>query len=105
MFYPESDHMKRRVQLGKPLDASSLKQGRAIIRRITGQWGNKPLSQLKVEEVGKFLFALDRSGSYKRSFICVMKELYREAYWYGCDIPVRSLREEQRKATSSLRKN
>jgi integrase len=90
MFYPESDHMKRRIQLGKPLEPNSLKQGRAIIRRITGQWGNIPLSQLKVEEVGKFLFALNRSGSYKRSFICVMKELYREAYWYGCDIPVPS---------------
>jgi integrase len=90
MFFPESDHMKRRIQLGKPLDPSSLKQGRAIMRRIIGQWGNKTLSQLKVEDVGKFLFALDRSGSYKQSFISAIKEMYREAYWYGCDIPVPS---------------
>jgi hypothetical protein len=33
---------------------------------------------------------LARSGSYKRTFICKMRELYREAYWYGCDIPVSS---------------
>jgi integrase len=90
MYFPESDHMKRRVQLGKPLEPNSLKQGRAIMRRIIGQWGDKTLSQLKVEEVGKFLFALNRSGSYKRSFICAMKEMYREAYWYGCDIPIPS---------------
>jgi hypothetical protein len=69
MFFPESDHMKRRNQLGKPLDPNSLKEGRALMRRIIGQWGNKPLSQLKVEEVGKFLFALNRSGSYKQNFI------------------------------------
>jgi hypothetical protein len=60
------------------------------MRRIIGQWGDKPLSQLKVEEAGKFLFALDRSGRYKRSFICAMKKMYREAYWYDCDIPVPS---------------
>jgi integrase len=90
MFFPESDHMKRRNQLGKPLDPNSLKEGRAIMRRIIEQWGNKPLSQLKVEEVGKFLFALNRSGSYKQNFISKVKEMYREAYWYGCDIPVPS---------------
>jgi integrase len=90
MFFPESDHMKRRIQLGKPLDDNSMKEGRAIMRRIIEQWGNKPLSQLKVEEVGKFLFALNRSGSYKQNFISKVKEMYREAYWYGCDIPIPS---------------
>jgi integrase len=90
MFFPESDHMKRRIQLGKPLDPNSLEEGRAIMRRIIGQWGNKPLSQLKVEEVGKFLFALNRSGSYKQNFISKIKEMYREAYWHGCNIPIPS---------------
>jgi hypothetical protein len=33
MFDPESDHMKRRIQLGKPLDPSSMKEGRAIIEK------------------------------------------------------------------------
>jgi hypothetical protein len=88
MFFPESDHMKRRLQLGKPPDPNSLKEGRAIMRRIIEQWGNKPLSQLKVEEAGKFLFALNRSGTYKQNFIFKVKEMYREAYWYGCDIPI-----------------
>jgi integrase len=90
MFYPESEHMKRRNQLGKPLDDNSMKEGRAIMRRIIEQWGNKPLARLKVEEVGKFLFALNRSGSYKQNFISKVKEMYREAYWHGCDIPIPS---------------
>jgi hypothetical protein len=90
MFFPESDHMKRRIQLGKPLDPNSMEQGRAIMRKIIEQWGNKPLSLLKVEEVGNYLFSLNRSGSYKQSFTSKVKELYREAYWYGCDIPVPS---------------
>jgi hypothetical protein len=90
MVFPESDHMNRRIQLGKPLDPNTMQEGRAIMRKVIEQWGNKPLSRLTVEEVGKYLFALDRSGSYKRTFICKMRELYREAYWYGCDIPVPS---------------
>jgi integrase len=90
MFYPESDHMKRRLQLGKPLDSHSMSEGWAIMRKVIEQWGEKPLSRLKVEEVGNYLFNLDRSGSYKQGFISKVKEMYREAYWYGCDIPVPS---------------
>jgi hypothetical protein len=37
MFDPESDHMKRRIQLGKPLDPSSMKEGRVIMKRIIEQ--------------------------------------------------------------------
>jgi integrase len=90
MFFPESDHMKRRIQSGKPLDPNTMQEGRAIMRRVIEQWGNKPLFRLTVEEVGKYLFALDRSGSYKRTFLCKMRELYREAYWHGCNIPIPS---------------
>jgi integrase len=87
MFFPESDHMKRRVQLGKPLDPGSMEEGRAIMKRIVEQWGEKPIALLKVEDIVKYLFDLKRSGSYKRNLICKVKEMYREAYWYGCDIP------------------
>jgi calcineurin-like phosphoesterase family protein/integrase len=90
MFFPGSGHMKRRIQLGKPLDPHSMEEGRAIMKKVIGQWGDKPLSSLKVEEVGQYLFALERSGSYKHNFICKVKEMYREAYWYGCDIPAPS---------------
>ncbi|MDR2602043.1 MAG: site-specific integrase [Spirochaetaceae bacterium] len=87
MFFPESDHMKRRVQLGKPLDPNSMQEGRAIMKKVIDQWGDKPLSGLTVKEVGKYLFDLKRSGSHKQDFISKVKEMYREAYWHGCDIP------------------
>jgi uncharacterized protein YlxP (DUF503 family) len=45
--------MKRRIRPGKPLEPNSLKEGRAIMRRIIEQWGNKPLSRLTAGEVGK----------------------------------------------------
>jgi integrase len=87
MFFPESDHMKRRVQLGKPLDPNSMQEGQAIMKKVIDQWGEKPLSGLTVKEVGKYLFDLKRSGSHKQDFISKVKEMYREAYWHGCDIP------------------
>jgi integrase len=90
MFYPGSDHMKRRVQLGKPLDPNSMQEGRAIMKKVIDQWGEKPLSSLTVKEVGKYLFDLKRSGSHKQDFISKVKEMYREAYWHGCDIPTPS---------------
>jgi integrase len=90
MFVPGSGHMKRRIQLGKPLDPHTMEEGRAVMRKIMDLWGDRPLAQLKVEDVGTYLFALDRSGSYKQNFIFKLKELYREAYWYGCDIPTPS---------------
>jgi integrase len=64
-----------------------MEEGRAIIKKVIDQWGEKPLSSLTVEEVGKYLFALGRSGSYKQNFVSKVKKMYREAYWYGCDIP------------------
>ncbi|MDR0707503.1 MAG: hypothetical protein LBF60_06485 [Treponema sp.] len=60
--------MNRCIQLGKPFDPNTMQEGRAIIRKVTEQWGNEPLSRLTVEEIGKYLFSLDRSGNYKRTF-------------------------------------
>jgi hypothetical protein len=87
MFFPESGHMKWRVQLGKPLDPNSMQEGRAIMKKVIEQWGEKPLSGLTVKEVGKYLFDLKRSGSHKQDFISKVKEMYREAYWHRCNIP------------------
>jgi hypothetical protein len=36
MFFPESKHMKRRIQLGKSLDLNSLKEGRE--RKEQASW-------------------------------------------------------------------
>jgi hypothetical protein len=39
MYFPESDHMKRRIRSGETLDAHSMAEGRAVMRSIVKQWG------------------------------------------------------------------
>jgi hypothetical protein len=100
--------MKRRIQPGKLPEPNSLKEGRAIMRRIIEQWRNKPLSRLTVEEVGKYLFTLDRSEGLKQNFIGKQREMYREATGTGVIFPSPHspcLRRSQRKGTSLRRKN
>jgi integrase len=65
-------------------------EGRAVMRSIVNQWGERSIALLKVEEILMYVSGLERSGSYKRNFMCKVKELYREACWYGCNIPVPS---------------
>jgi integrase len=90
MYFPESDHMKRRIRSGKPLDAHSMKEGRTAMRTIIMLWGDKPIASLKAEEIVQYLSGLNRSGSYKSNFISRVKEVYREASRYGGDIPTPS---------------
>jgi integrase len=90
MYFPESDHMKRRIRSGKPLDAHSMNEGRTFMRTIIMLWGDKPIASLKAEEIVQYLSDRNRSGSYKRNFISMVKEVYREACWYGGAIPIPS---------------
>jgi integrase len=88
MFIPGSDHMKRRIQLGKPLDIHSMKEARGKIVIILARWGERTLESLTVEEVGNYLFAEEKSGSWKRAFLNALRETYREAAWHGCVVPI-----------------
>jgi hypothetical protein len=88
MFIPGSGHMKRRIQLGKPLERSSINEARNKIRRILELWGDRTLESLTVEEVGKYLFSVEKSGSWKLLFLANLKEVYTEAPWYGCTLPL-----------------
>jgi integrase len=38
--------------------------------------------------VGTYLFSLEKSGSWKILFVNNLKEVYAEAAWHGCNIPV-----------------
>jgi hypothetical protein len=63
MFFPESDHMKRRIQLGKPLDDNSMKEGRAIMRRIIDQWGrHSTVNKLRDRQLPKGMIKRKREG-------------------------------------------
>jgi integrase len=88
MFIPGSDHMKRRIQLGRPLDLRTMAEARYKMAIITELWGERTLESLTVEEVGNYLFSLEKSGSWKILFVNNLKEVYAEAAWHGCRIPV-----------------
>jgi hypothetical protein len=51
MCFLESDHMKRRIRAGKPLDAHSMNEGRTVMRNIVILWRDKPIASLKVEKI------------------------------------------------------
>jgi integrase len=88
MFIPGSDHMKRRVQLGRPLDLRTMAEARHKMKIMLDVWGERTLESLTVEEVGNYLFALEKSGSWKIMFVNYLKEVYAEAAWHGCKIMV-----------------
>jgi integrase len=88
MYIPGSAHMKRRIQLGKPLDLHTLQEARFKIGLILRKWGERTLESLTVKEVGNYLFDTERSGSWKRAFLVNLKEIYREAPWYGCSVQI-----------------
>jgi hypothetical protein len=87
MFIPGSNHMKRRIQLGRPLDLRTMAEARYKMKIMTALWGERSLESLTVEEVGNYLFSLDKSGSWKILFVNNLKEVYAEAAWHGCKIP------------------
>jgi integrase len=88
MYIPNSDHMKRRIQLGKPLDSHTMQDARLKIDLILKEWGERTIESLTVEEVGNYLFAIERSGSWKRAFLNNLREIYREAQWHKCSVPI-----------------
>jgi integrase len=82
MFIPGSDHIERRKQLGKSIEAETLDENRRFIRLIIGQWGERRLETIEADEVSEFLFRIKRSGSWKNSYLQVFGEIYKEAAWY-----------------------
>jgi hypothetical protein len=86
MYIPGGPHMSRRDQLGKPLTLSSMMEARVKIRLIIDNWGEKTIQSLTVEEVGNYLFSKKKSGSWKRNFLKVLREIYSESVWYGVKI-------------------
>ncbi len=88
MYLPESDHLKRRVQLGRPIEERTMHDARSYLDQIIEKWGACSLAEIKVPEVGNYLFSLDRSASWKNRYISIFKEIYDEAAWQGFNIQV-----------------
>ena len=86
MFLTGSEHMSRRLQLGLSVSPETLHISRGYIERIIEKWGNYDILTLNPKEIMHYLFTVDRSGSWKNSYLSVFAEIFQEAIWFDCNI-------------------
>lgn len=84
MFLPKSDHLKRRIQLGKSIDIKTIIGYRSYIEAIIKKWGDYLVEKITAKEILEYLFKVERSGSWKNSYIYTFNEIFNEALWYDC---------------------
>ena len=84
MFILDSAHLKRRTQLGKSIDLKTIIGYRSYIKEIIQVWGDCEIEDIQAKEILEYLFKIDRSGSWKNSYIYVFNEIFNEATWYNC---------------------
>ena len=86
MFFPNSPHVQRRRQLKKSVSTEALTIGRLFMNHIISVWGNRPLRSLELDEIMNYLFSVERSGSWKNSYIGALAEIYQEGQFLGCKV-------------------
>jgi len=86
MFIPGSQHLQRRKQLKKSTSHEVITAGRRYMKHIVKVWGGRMLRSLELNEVMNYLFAVERSGSWKNAYISALNEIYQEGQFLGCKI-------------------
>jgi len=86
MYLPDSQHIQRRKQLSKPISLESINVGRTFMNHIVTTWGDRMLGSLELDEVMNHLFSVQRSGSWKNTYITALKEIYQEGMFLGCKV-------------------
>jgi len=86
MFVPGSEHVNRRQQLKKSVSPEALSNNRVFMRHIIGTWGERMLRTLELDEVMEYLFAVERSASWKNQYIAALNEIYQEGQFMGCKV-------------------
>jgi len=59
---------------------------RRFMRHIMETWGSRMLRTLELNEVMGYLFAAQRSASWKNQYIYALNEIYQEGQFLGCKI-------------------
>ena len=86
MFFPDSQHVMRRKQLRKSISDESMNVGRVFMNHINAVWGDRMLRSLELDEVMNYLFTVERSGSWKNTYISALNEIYQEGQFLGCKV-------------------
>ena len=86
MYLPGSEHVSRREQLGRSVVRETLHEARIFTDHIIKRWGSYRLDEITVSEVGNYLMALPRSGSWKNRYVSIFREIFDEAAWYNVKV-------------------
>lgn len=86
MFLIGSEHVSRREQFGLSVSKETMQISRGYILKIIEQWGEYNIDTLAPKEILQYLFKIERSGSWKNSYLSVFNEIFQEAVWYNCTV-------------------
>lgn len=85
MFLTGSEHVSLREQFGLSISQETLRISRGYITQIIEKWGDYYIDSLEPREILHYLFKVERSGSWKNSYIG-FSEIFQESLWFGCNI-------------------
>lgn len=83
MYLPGTAHVNRRSQLGRSIKTNTMTENRRYIGHIIANFGEIDIRDLKVVDVGNFLFEQKKSFSWKNQFLEIFTEIFAEANWNG----------------------
>jgi hypothetical protein len=86
MYIPNTEHFQRRKQYGKSVKIDTLIERRRYLDQIIKLFGQRDILTLPVSEIQKTVLNIERSGSWKNSFLEVFGEIYDEALWQGISV-------------------
>lgn len=86
MYIPGSKHYLRRQQMGMSVELDLLLDSKRYLNYILGDFGEISIYDITVQKVMDKLWSIEKSSSWKNSYLKVLKEIYTEASWQG--IPV-----------------
>jgi hypothetical protein len=75
MYIPGSAHYRRRAELVRSTDMTTMKEARGLIKKIIADFGEFYIEDLDAIKVTKRLLDLDWSGSRKNRYIQVLGEI------------------------------
>lgn len=86
MYIPGSKHCLRRQQMGMSVELDLLMDSKRYLNYILQDFGETSIYKLTVQQVMDRLWAVEKSSSWKNSYLKVLKEIYTEASWQGISV-------------------
>ncbi len=86
MYDEASASYEKRRQFGKSVYGWTLAQKKMFLREINKDFGDVPIQEITEKDVEARLLQIERSGSWKNSYLETFMDIYREARWQGIKV-------------------